>query len=103
MPSALLAVAAAGRAPAEVLADRARQLQAAVLRQKLHRLLDLRDPAARQHPAAEGHGFKGLDARIHGDFPEDGPIRFLYDRFTAMSQALFRRVRGFPKALKSDG
>ena len=44
----LLPAAAARKAPVQMLADRARQLPAAVLRQKPRRLLNLGDCAARQ-------------------------------------------------------
>ena len=59
-------VAAGGRAPVQVLADRLRQLLAAQRRERRHRLLDVSDLAAREAPAEEGGGLEILDARIHG-------------------------------------
>ena len=63
-------VAAGGRAPAQVLADRLRQLLAAQRRERRHRLLDVSDLAAREAPAEEGGRLEILDARVHGSSQE---------------------------------
>ena len=58
-------VAASGRAPVEVLADRLRQLLAAQGRERGHRLLDIGDLPAREASAEEGSGLELLDAGVH--------------------------------------
>ena len=64
------AVAASGRAPVELLADRLRQFLAAQGREPGHRLLDSGDLPAREAPAEEGGGLEILDAGIHGSSQE---------------------------------
>ena len=63
-------VAAGGRAPAQVLADRLRQLLAAQRRERRHPLLDGGDLPAREAPAEKGGRLEILDAGIHGSSQE---------------------------------
>ena len=92
-------VAASGRAPVEVLADRLRQLLAAQGRKRGHRLLDIGDLPARESSAEEGSGLELLDAGVHDS--HQGTCSWLPSQIRArMSRGLLRSFKKICKCIR---